>query len=131
LNFLKKNLEHYAKFWYDFQFSSPYPTFKTRVFPLLAISSNPRVNQLVIEYLRIQGRSDPRARFCVGVWKKTWTPCLGASNTLIIVKNGLKWKSYGPPKVKGVKNKKIQTIEYYKGRFPNTQNIPCMLLYCY
>jgi hypothetical protein len=34
-------------------------------------------------------------------------------------------------KVKGIKSLKKQTTKHYKGQFPNTQKIPCMLLYCY
>jgi len=44
---------------------------------------------------------------CLWCPDKTWTPLLGTSNTLTIVKNKLKMrKLHSPPKVKGVKNSK-------------------------
>jgi hypothetical protein len=48
---------------------------------------------------------------------------LGASDTITIVENELEMRKLWYPKVKGVKNSKIQTTEHYKGRFSNTQNI--------
>jgi hypothetical protein len=55
------------------------------------------------------------------------------SDMLTIVKNELKLRKLLAPKVKGSRTiqKKKQTIKHYKGWFPNTEKIPCMLLCCY
>jgi hypothetical protein len=37
-------------------------------------------------------------------------------------------KRLQPPKVKGIKNSNQQTTKHYKGKFPNTQTISCMVL---
>jgi hypothetical protein len=64
------------------------------------------------------------------VSKQNMNGALGTFDTLIIVeKTNYKWKSYSP-KLKGVKNSKKQTIKHYKGWFPNTKKLLCMLL-CY
>jgi len=57
---------------------------------------------------------------------KTWSPPLGASNTIRIIINGLKMRKLWSPKVKGVRNSK-KTIEHYKGQFLNTKKVPLML----
>ncbi len=44
---------------------------------------------------------------------KTWSPPLGTSTTIRIVKNGLKMRKLWSPKVKGVK-RILKTIEHYK-----------------
>jgi hypothetical protein len=81
--------------------------------------------------LSAQGRLDPRGKLCC-LWcpKKTWTPPLGASETLTIVENRLETRKLWPLKVKGTKNSKKQIIEHYKGWFLNTQKNLCML-FCY
>jgi hypothetical protein len=56
---------------------------------------------------------------------------IGAYGTLKIVKNEIKLRKLWPPKVEGARTKKKQTTKCYKGRFLNTQKIPCMLFYCY
>ncbi len=83
------------------------------------------------KHLSAQGRPDPRGGLCC-FWcpNKTWTPPLGASDTLTIVENALEMRKLQPPKVKGMKNAKKQTIKSYQSQFPNTQAILCMLL-CY
>jgi len=89
---------------------------------LLNFSLPTRVDWLVIEHLNVQGRPDPRARLhCFWCSNKTWTPLLGASDTLTIVKNSLEMTKLRSPKVKGVKNSKNQTTEHYKAQFLNTK----------
>jgi hypothetical protein len=59
------------------------------------------------EHLSAQGRQDPRgASIICSVENKTWTPPIDISNTLKIIKNGIKLRKLWPPKVKGVKNSK-------------------------
>jgi hypothetical protein len=54
---------------------------------------------------------------------------MGASSTLKIIKKKKELKKLQPPKIEGVKNsKKQETIQCYKGQFPNTQNIIFLLL---
>jgi hypothetical protein len=64
------------------------------------------------------------------VSKKNLTSPIGTSSTLKIVKNILKLKKLWPPKVEGLKTQKTnhQTLQ---SQFLITQEIPCMLLYCY
>jgi hypothetical protein len=50
---------------------------------------------------------------------KIWTPLIGVFGALKIIKKWDKIKKIIALKVKSVKNSKIQTIEHYKGRFPN------------
>jgi hypothetical protein len=81
--------------------------------------------------LSAQGRLDPRGKLCC-LWcpKKTWTPPLGALDTLTIVENRLEMRKLWPLKVKGTKNSKKQIVEHYKGWFLNTPKKLCML-FCY
>jgi hypothetical protein len=44
-------------------------------------------------------------------------------------KKGMELRKFWSPKVKRVNNSKKKTIECYKGRFLNTQTLPCMLFY--
>jgi len=48
------------------------------------------------------------------VSKQNLSPLLGASNTLKIVKNGLKMRKLCPPKIKGVKNSKKKALNTTK-----------------
>ncbi len=92
----------------------------------------PRVDQLVTEHLSVKDKPDPRGGLhCFCCPNKTWTYPLGESNTLTIVQNKLEMRKLLPPKVKESKNLKKQTTKHYKGRFLNTQKIPCILLCCY
>ncbi len=60
-----------------------------------------RVDRPVIKHLSVQGRPYPMGGLCC-FWcpNKTWTPPLGASDTLTIVKNRLEMRKLQPPKVK-------------------------------
>jgi len=49
-----------------------------------------------------------------GSAKQTWSPPLGASNTLRIVENKLEMRKLWPPKVKGVKNSKKKLLNTTK-----------------
>jgi hypothetical protein len=53
--------------------------------------------------------------------------------SLKIVKEGIKLRKLWPFKVERVSNsrKKKQTTKCYKGKFPNTKKVPCMLFYYY
>ncbi len=68
-----------------------------------------RVDWLVIEHLSAQVRLDPRGELCC-FWcpNKTWTPPLGASDTITIVKNGLEMRKLWPPQIKGGQELKIK-----------------------
>jgi len=82
-----------------------------------------RVDQLVTEHLNAQGTLDPRGGLCCfRCPNKNWTSSLGTSDTLTIVENGLEMRK------EEVKNSKKQITKHYKGQFPNTPKIPCMLL---
>jgi hypothetical protein len=82
--------------------------------------------QIELEEHRVKGRA-------LFFWckNKTLTLCIGAYGTLKIVKNGIKLKRLWSPKVEGVNNSTKQTSKCYKGWFLNTQNIPCVLFFCY
>jgi hypothetical protein len=56
---------------------------------------------------------------CFWCPNKTWTPPLGTSDTLTIVKNGLNEKVMAPQSTGGQELKK-QITEHYKGQFSNT-----------
>jgi hypothetical protein len=61
-----------------------------------------RVNQLVIKHLSTQGKLDPRGEFhCFLYPNKTWTPPIGPSSALKIVKKGIRLRKLRPPKVEG------------------------------
>jgi hypothetical protein len=75
--------------------------------------------------------TNPRRALLLLVSKQNLKPSFSASNTPRIVKNGLQLRKSWPPKVKGVKNSKKQTIENYKGQFLNTQKVPFTLFCCY
>jgi hypothetical protein len=49
------------------------------------------------------------------VSKQNLNPPLGASDTLIIVENGLEMRMLWPPKRKRVVNSKTQIVENYEG----------------
>ncbi len=66
-----------------------------------------RVDLLVSEHWSAQARPDSRGGLpCFWCRNKTWTPYLGASNTLRIVENGLEMRKLWPPIVKGSKTQK-------------------------
>jgi hypothetical protein len=66
-----------------------------------------KVNRPVTEHLSAQGRLDSRGGLhCFWYQNQTWSPPLGASDTLIIVENGLERRKLQPPQVPGVKNSK-------------------------
>jgi hypothetical protein len=57
---------------------------------------------LVIKYFSTQGRPDPMGGlYCFLCSNKTWTPPLGASDTLIIVKKWIKNEKVTTPNSKG------------------------------
>jgi hypothetical protein len=66
-----------------------------------------RVNWLVTEHLSTQGKPDPREGLHY-FWcpKKPWTPTIGASSTLKIVKNGVELTKLRPLQVEGSRTKK-------------------------
>jgi hypothetical protein len=82
-----------------------------------------RVDRPVIEHLSALGRSDPRGGLrCFLCSHKTWTPLLGASDTVTIVENGLEMWKLWPPKVKRVKISKIQIIKHCKASSQTFKN---------
>jgi hypothetical protein len=84
----------------------------TTIITSLVRANYNRVDQLNIEHLSTQGRQDPRGGLhCFWCPNKIWTPPLGTSDTLTIVKNGWKMRKLQPPKVKGQEFKKThQTL---------------------
>jgi hypothetical protein len=58
----------------------------------------------VDQTLKHAGRIQEEHSIVSGVQSKTWTPLLGASDTLTIVENWLEMRKLRPPKVKGVWN---------------------------
>jgi hypothetical protein len=76
---------------------------------------------------------DPRGQLhCFWCLKTNSTPPINTSSALKIVKNKIELRKLWPLKVEGSRTqKKKQTTKCYKGRFPKTHKIPCMLFFCY
>ncbi len=72
-----------------------------------SILPSSRVEQPMNDHLSVQGRPNPRGRFCC-FWcpNKTWTPPIDAFSALKIIKNILELRKLWPPKIIGVKNSK-------------------------
>ncbi len=84
-----------------------------------------RVDWPVIEHLSVQGRPDPREELCC-FWcpNRTWTPLLGASDTLIIVKNGLEMTKLWPPQSKGAQELKKPNLWTLQSPVPEHSKNP-------
>ncbi len=66
-----------------------------------------------------------------GVQAKTWTPIIGASSILKIVKHELELRKLWPSKVEGVKNSKKQTTKCYKAHPHSPKKFLVFFLYGY
>ncbi len=105
--------------------------FKCDSIRLLTLKIDSSIEWPVIEHLSAQGRLDPRGRLhCFWCPHKTWIPPLGASNTQTIVENGSEMRKLWPPKVKGVKNSKKQTIEHHKASSQTPKRFLALWLLC-
>jgi hypothetical protein len=88
-------------------FSKVWTSDEWRTVRMLFLFFGCKVNRPVTEHLSAKGRTDSREGLhCFWYPNQTWTPSLGASDTLIIVENELKMRKLQPPKVQGVKNSK-------------------------
>jgi hypothetical protein len=98
----------------------------------MGISRTAKVERLVNEHLRAQGRRDPKGGFrCFWCPNKTSTSSIETSGTLKIVKNGLELRKLRPPKVEGGEELKKKKHQTFQSRFLNNKKIPHMLPYCY
>jgi hypothetical protein len=91
-----------------------------------------RVDQPVAKHLNAWGRPDPRGGFrCFWCPNKSWTPPLGASDTLIIVKkNKIRNEKVPAPQSKGVRTQKTKSLNITKVGSRTLKKFPFMLL-CY
>ncbi len=89
---------------------------------------------MVIEHLRsAQGRPNPRGELhCFWCSNKTWTPAIGASDELKIIKDKVDLKKLTTSKYTEVRNSKKtnhQTLQWPIPKSP--KKFLCMILSCY